>query len=174
MRRTLRVLLPFLMLTACSPDALAPVGGSCHSLADCTQGLVCVDARCTNDLEAIAGGSATAASTASADAGVSAGDAGAGGPPPIAMDGGQSQTSPVPQASAGVNSDAGTSTPAGGQRRDAGGATPSKDAAAEPIDAGGPVDGGGGLRDAGSAEMDAEAADASRDATAGNAAIDAG
>jgi hypothetical protein len=73
-----------------------------------------------------------------------------------------------------VNSDAGTNTSAGGQRRDAGGATPPKDAPAEPLDAGVPADGGRGLRDAGSAELDAEAADASQDATAGNAVIDAG
>jgi hypothetical protein len=54
-RPVLTSLAACLLASACSPNALAPKGGSCHSLSDCQVGLVCLDARCSDDTSAIAG-----------------------------------------------------------------------------------------------------------------------
>jgi hypothetical protein len=44
-----------LIASACSPTALSPKGGACHSLSDCQVGLVCLDARCSDDTSSIEG-----------------------------------------------------------------------------------------------------------------------
>jgi hypothetical protein len=174
MRRTLKGIFPFLTLLACEPDALAPAGGLCHSLVDCVQDLVCIDARCTSDVGAIAGGPPRTSSPASADGGEAASGTAADLPAQAALDGGQGQVTTAPGAPAGMVSDAGPRGTDAGQRRDAGSTTPAGDASTGTVEAGAPVDGGGALADAGSAEIDAEAADASLDASAGNAAMDGG
>jgi hypothetical protein len=53
---------------ACNPPDLVGKGGECNSLSDCKPGLTCIEDKCTDDLESIAG-----------EVPVYATDAGAGG-----------------------------------------------------------------------------------------------
>ena len=42
-------------LFACDPAPLVGKGGACNSLSDCKPGLTCIDEKCTDDIEDIAG-----------------------------------------------------------------------------------------------------------------------
>jgi hypothetical protein len=84
MRRPLLTSLALCLLaSACAPNALAPKGGSCHSLSDCQVGLVCLDARCSDDTSALEGRTPNfemdAALAVDADGATAPGDAGASG-----------------------------------------------------------------------------------------------
>jgi hypothetical protein len=42
-------------LVACDPPPLVGRGGECNSLSDCKPGLVCIEDRCTDEIDEIAG-----------------------------------------------------------------------------------------------------------------------